>query len=62
MKSHQQRYEEAVERNLRNLAQPRLGGFVARYKFKSLEEAKRIIGIRDRDTSYDVEVRQYVED
>lgn len=55
MKSRQQKYEEAVERNMRNHVR------MHRPKFKSLEQAKRILGARERDTQYDAEIRQYVE-
>lgn len=54
-KSKQRKYEEAVERNLENLPAQH------RPKFKSLEEAKRILGARERDTQFDAEIRQFVE-
>lgn len=59
-KTKQVKYEEAVERNIRNRARPRvvLG---ARDKFKSLEEAKRILGARGRDSQFDEQIRQFVE-
>jgi hypothetical protein len=59
-KSRQQKYEEAVERNLRNLPR-RIAAGQRRDKFKSLEEAKRILGARERDTQFDAEIRQFVE-
>jgi hypothetical protein len=56
-KSRQQKYQEAVERNICNRYRT-----PARTKFKSLEEAKHILGARERDTQFDTEIRQFVED
>jgi hypothetical protein len=62
-KTRQQRYEEAVERNIRNMLNPPdRAGRRTRDKFKSLEEAKHILGARERDTQFDAEIRQFVED
>jgi hypothetical protein len=64
-KTKQVRYEEAVARNLLHFkaGRPRATDLppFPRDKCKSMEEAKRIVGIRESDTSYDEEIRQYVE-
>ncbi len=57
--SRQERYEEAVERNIRRLPERIARG--QRTKFKSLAEAKHILGARERDTQFDAEIRQFVE-
>jgi hypothetical protein len=53
-KTRQRKYEEAVERNIRNVPP-------ARTKFKSMEEAKRVLGARERDTQFDADIQQFVE-
>jgi hypothetical protein len=62
VKSKQQKYDEAVERNIQGLVARAQAPWPSRDKFKSLEEAKRILGARERDTSYDAKIRQFVED
>ena len=51
MKSKQQLYDEACERNVRNaLPKPKLG------TVKGLEAAKHMLGIRKLDTKYDAQI------
>lgn len=64
MKSKQRKYEEAVERNLDHSKRRQAGvvnGLPQRSKFKSMEEAKRVVGARERDTQFDEQIRQLVE-
>jgi len=55
-KSKKQRYEEAVDRNIKSAKGPHS----ARYQGRSFAQAKQALGIRKDDESYDDQVTTLV--
>ena len=56
MKTHEQKYKEAVERNLRNAPAKK-----SKYENMNFWVAKSSLGIKKTDTLYDEQVKKLIE-